>query len=402
YKFTNGLVGYRLVFENQTENLNTLMLITLENLNLTLVTLNAYQEEFEFLTDSAELIMNTLTFKKGYEYLTLDIKYPETTELKFESKGQENLIFSEQTKKYSAISNDYKYIVNIPSDYKPTDISNGNLKFISSDSKTNLAFEIRTSYFEYDSEYDWGKGIYDNYQVIYGYAKYNDKIYYVIKKQHSFLDKWTEEVEIANLISYDRYLMATIKSEKHIEDSEIEKFLKNITYEHDLEGQNVVNNNKIEGNLFIVDKTDSYSFDSLIGLDVLKVNYSFLNNQCRYSQSDNTAYRTFYCNDSSIEMDIIRNTSTFNMESIQKYEGYSNYKYILLETKKINGNEFKHYKETYTYTTSFYEYETEYHYFTLKLNENYNFLITIKGDLSNLNVDDFLDVEIEKYKYKVD
>ena len=37
----------------------------------------------------------------------------------------------------------------------------------------------------------------------------------------------------------------------------------------------------------------------------------------------------------------------------------------------------------------------------LSLNENYNFLIEIEGDLSNLNVDDFLDVEVEKYKYKV-
>ena len=33
YKFTNGLSGYRIVFENNPENLNTLMLIALDNLN---------------------------------------------------------------------------------------------------------------------------------------------------------------------------------------------------------------------------------------------------------------------------------------------------------------------------------------------------------------------------------
>ena len=53
---------------------------------------------------------------------------------------------------------------------------------------------------------------------------------------------------------------------------------------------------------------------------------------------------------------LTRNSKDINKlidEHVQKYEYWSNYQYKLLETKKINGNEFKHYKETYTYKNEY-------------------------------------------------
>lgn len=397
YKFTNGLSGYRIVFENNPENLNTLMLITLDNLNFTIITLNAYQEEFEFLTDSAELIMNTLTFKKGYEYLTVSTKYPNVQVLTLESKGQEDLEFSSETRRYSRNSSSYKYSVDIPVEFKPTVDSDGMLTVKSSD-QTTISYMMSSLDFKYDAERDYDAKYYENYKVLHGYAKYNDEVYYVIKKQYSSYGKWREVVEISDLVDYASTLQITISSYKHISDEQISKILMEIEVEPLTDGKLRVEDNKIISTLTQIEK--NYDLPNLIGNNVIQVDYDLENNNC-VTYSDMDSSKMFFCADANIELDILSTSSSFNEESMQKYDGYSNYKYNLISTKNINGNQFKHYKETYTYKSLYSTRDYEHHYFVLRINSKYNFIVTTNTELSEERINDLLDVKITQYKYQI-
>ena len=399
YKFNNDLSGYRLVFENKTLKINTLMLIVLENLDLLVLTMNANQEEFEFLTDSAELMINSLSFKEKYEYLEVQTKYPTTKDLTLEAKVSNKLELANETKEYSFNQSGYEFKLLIPTNFLPKTINYGGLTFVD-ENDTTIKYEFNALNFQYDQTKQYYSPYYKELSVIYGYTTYNNKIYYVIKHQYNYFDEWYETIEIHDLISYSESLKITIKTKQHVEDHEIETILKNVSYKYGIKGINNLVDNQIEGTLIRVE--EDYNSSNLIGSTILEVNYKLPNKNCKNSQSIFDTFRLFFCDNIDVEYNILNVSSSFNDESLQKFDSYSNYKYKYVETLNINNNLFKHYKETYNYTFASNSKLIEKHYFILTLTKKNQLVVIIESDLDNLNIQDYLNLRVKQYEYKLD
>ena len=193
YKFDDKN-GYRLIFEDSKNKTKSLLLITLENLNLSMVTLNANSDIFELSIDSAELIMNSLQIKSNIKYFSVDNIYPEETFAKSDLlvSGDKEIIYDlDNAKDYTfRFDDDYELNVKVPSDFEIYDSTRYYVEFEGEDMVVYYAIDYLVKPEKYDEETGLyyssygrkstpeGASMRYNYDY-YGYKKYGEKTYYV-------------------------------------------------------------------------------------------------------------------------------------------------------------------------------------------------------------------------------
>lgn len=348
YKFKNN-EGYRLIFENDVTKENSMVLIGLSELNLTMVTLNAKQNEFSLLVDSAELIMNTLKYNNEYKYLEIQEKDVETSDIELDSDKRENLKYSDKNVDYEFVEEEFRYKISLPENFK----QDGYKPEFTYD-KTNIKFSI-----------GFIPDICEEACITSGkkkgYVKYNDEIYYTEQQD------WTirEYLVIYKFLGFDKTLRITIGSDFHITKEFLDMLTKNLSITKDQKGIITIEDNKIKGKIY---------------KDNVSVTYS-LNNKNYERTIDGTENVTFY-GKASTELKL---TKTKSIEEETKYNNlnmYTSYSIKKIGNVQISGYNFIKYVEEYTSTFDLKYYKE---YYIYKVNESLNLIIEIDEHIQDIN-----------------
>ena len=214
----------RLIFFNEKENVNSLILLNTYELKLVMVIMNSNSNEFELLMGSAEIIMNSLEIKSNIKYISVETEYPQETfslieDLDVNNTLEYNLKTAEKYNSKRIIGNDnvYYFTLNVPEDYSIVEDKD---KWIDlKKEKVNIRYSI-SSYSELTT------CSYSDCKTSKGYKKYNDKYYYIEQQIGKSGEDWMDYINIYDFLNYKETVRIQIVTRnKKITNDVIEKII---------------------------------------------------------------------------------------------------------------------------------------------------------------------------------